>query len=296
MFIVCYYLLYWVLFNIKTEKGPLVLYQDKIVLHKDVVGKTLKEFDTDKMYDLLIIGSSHGYRCFDPRIFEKKGISCYNLGSSSQTPLVSYSILKKFINNTRFIIFEVYPVAFNIKGVESFYTLIATDYTDRQLLTSISLQLFDLRCFNILSLKPVISSYINHLPYNIPITYSGYAETTDSIKKEISYETIILNESIIEQQIRYFKKSISLCRDKKIKMILVYAPVPKDLKIIKEEWFLNRIKEISKEGEIEFLNWGRNHDLNVNNHFFDDDHLNASGVKIFNERLIEEIHKSNPGK
>ena len=43
--------------------------------------------DTTINIDVLVLGSSHAYRGFDPRIFKKAGIKLFNFGSSGQTLL-----------------------------------------------------------------------------------------------------------------------------------------------------------------------------------------------------------------
>ena len=46
----------------------------------------VKDAEKIKNPDILFIGSSHSYRGFDTRVFQKHGIKAFNLGSSSQTP------------------------------------------------------------------------------------------------------------------------------------------------------------------------------------------------------------------
>src|SRR3972149_6768649 len=88
LFLFCYYSLYFFLFRISFQNKLLIEnIQEKVVLEKDVIGKSLAEFDRTQNYDLIFLGSSHCYRCFDPFVFQKFGLTTYNLGSSSQTPI-----------------------------------------------------------------------------------------------------------------------------------------------------------------------------------------------------------------
>lgn len=48
--------------------------------------------------DVLILGSSHVFKTFDPRIFKDAGYQLLNLASPSQTPQNSYFILKDFFD------------------------------------------------------------------------------------------------------------------------------------------------------------------------------------------------------
>ena len=75
--------------------------------------------------DVLILGSSHSYRSFDPRIFAKHGIETFNLGSTAQTPLNSYYLLKRYYDqlSPRLTIIETYFETLDKDGLEAFYDL-----------------------------------------------------------------------------------------------------------------------------------------------------------------------------
>ena len=289
LFTLCYYGIYWLLFTIKINKEPLIKnVQKDIILDKDIFGKVYSEFDRTKKYDILFLGSSHCYRSFDPAIFEQEGYSCYNLGSSSQAPLNSFTILEQTINNCKQVIFEVYPVAGNLTGTEAYYSM-ACSGIPYSLLAPMALELNNLRCYNILSIKQLIDHNNENKEYNIKSHYKGYVETKDSLKQKGNYEEIILKKTILNEQIEYVNKIANVCEKNNVALTLVYAPIPKELKLTNEEYYIQKIEDIASTKNIKFLNLGRNHTLNSKNNFFDDDHLNAGGVKLFNENLIEII-------
>ena len=64
--------------------------------------------------DVLILGSSHAYRGFDVRIFGEAGYKTFNLGSSSQSPIQTYLLLKRYLDllKPKLVIYEVYPTTF----------------------------------------------------------------------------------------------------------------------------------------------------------------------------------------
>lgn len=289
LFCICYYGMYYILFYVNKSDQPIVKYiQEKIVLGKDVFGKTIQEFDRNKKYDLIFIGSSHCYRNFDPKIFQEHNIDSYNLGSSSQAPINSYIILKSLINNTRCVALEVYPVASSLSGEESFMSMNAS-INNYPLLADMGIEMNALRCYNALSVKPFIDKYNIGKPYNINNSYLGYVSTLDSVKKNIDYEKIELDKGKIKIQLAYIKKIIQLCKQKNIPIYIVYAPVPKELIMKGENDFIAEINSLCKEDKIIFFDFGRNHSMNSRNHFFDDDHLNQAGVKLFNTELINKI-------
>ena len=83
--------------------------------------------DTTINIDVLVLGSSHAYRGFDPRIFKKAGIKLFNFGSSGQTPLQSEFLLKRYTEqfNPKLVIIEVYPIALETTGLGPFIDLIS---------------------------------------------------------------------------------------------------------------------------------------------------------------------------
>ena len=71
-----------------------------------------RELQTVSDVDIIFIGSSHCYRGFDPRIFERLGLKTFNMGSTSQTPLNSYYLIRDKLDQLKpkLVIIELYPV------------------------------------------------------------------------------------------------------------------------------------------------------------------------------------------
>ena len=86
--------------------------------------------------DIVFIGSSHTYRGFDPRLFSAIGYSSQNLGSSSQTPINSFAVLQKHLDqlHPKLVIYEIYQTALSIDGMESFYDLLSNTPLDTTML------------------------------------------------------------------------------------------------------------------------------------------------------------------
>jgi hypothetical protein len=94
--------------------------------------KEIKQINKNQNIDILFLGSSHAYRGFDTRIFKKYGYNTFNLGSSSQTPIQTLVLLKRYLDriNPETVIFEVNPTTFSSDGVESSLDIIANDRND----------------------------------------------------------------------------------------------------------------------------------------------------------------------
>ena len=83
-------------------------------------GSRIKDIRNYRNVDVLFLGSSHCYRTFDTRFYRSQGISCFNLGSSNQTPVQTYVLLKAYLDsiNPRFVVFEVHPDIMKNDGIE----------------------------------------------------------------------------------------------------------------------------------------------------------------------------------
>lgn len=290
LFVLSYYAIYFILFNIDTSRGPLIsLVQEKMIISKSNIADVLNEFDTKEKYNFLFFGSSHSNQEFNPEIFEKAGVSAFNLGSRAQSPLISYVLLKEFIQKTHNVILEVFPGTVGVSGEESFFRLVPS-IDDYQILTSMAWELNDLRCYNLLSIKPLIDNYNDNskTKESSKIGYNGYYETSDSAGP-ITYKPWGFKIKELDKQLEYINKMTRLCRKNNVGICLVLNPIPKELTISDEVLFINKIKKISVDLKIRFYNYGRNHSLDSKSHFFDDNHLNKAGIEIYNNLLIQKM-------
>ncbi|HEY1037106.1 MAG TPA: SGNH/GDSL hydrolase family protein [Candidatus Paceibacterota bacterium] len=91
-------------------------------------GKIYGELSSGPCPDILVLGSSHAYRSFDPRVAETNGVRLSNLASPLQTPLNSYFLLDAFLRERsrigacipRAIAIELYEKTLRDEGLESF--------------------------------------------------------------------------------------------------------------------------------------------------------------------------------
>jgi len=92
----------------------------------------MKDAAKTKDIDVLIVGSSHAYRGIDPRIFEKEGITAFNLGSSSQTPINTKALLHQYLDKIepKMVLYEAYAGTLTIDGVESSLDLLSNNKID----------------------------------------------------------------------------------------------------------------------------------------------------------------------
>lgn len=254
----------------------------------------LKDVKKTKNIDILFIGSSHSYRGFDTRIFKQNNYNTFNLGTSSQSPIQSLVLLKRYLDQVKpkAVIFEVTPVTFSSDGTEASLDLIANDRNDifsyqmalevnsprtyNTLLYSIHRDFLHLNDDYIEPLKTKVDTYIS----------GGFVEKKISFYKPVPIEKteIILQNS----QLKAFQDCVNEIRKRNIELILVNAPVTHNLysSYTNPEYFDNTMKKFG-----DFYNFNKIAKLSDTLDFYDSHHLNQNGVEIFNSKLIEILKK-----
>jgi poly-D-alanine transfer protein DltD len=255
----------------------------------------LKEVKQTKNIDILFLGASHTYRGFDPRIFKAKGYNCFNLGSSSQTPLQTEVLLNRYLDqlNPKIIVFDVYPLIFSIDGVEAASDLISNDNNDihtikmafiqnqitvyNTLIYAFSRQLLQVHDTLKENTQKKDDTYISGGFVESKLKYNSIQQTNP---KPSSFE-------FRNDQLSAFNRIIKSIKKKNIKLLLVQAPTSKKVfhKITNMQYCDSLLKSYG-----EYLNYNYLVNLNDSLHFSDPDHLNQNGVEIFNAALISKLN------
>ena len=244
--------------------------------------------------DILILGSSHAYRAFDTRIFQKNGYKAFNLGSSNQTPTQAKVLLQRHLKDLtpETIIYEVYPNIFTIDGVESSVDVIANDKNDVHSL-KMAFETNSIKTYNTLVYGFTRDFLGLNKDFSEPTTKGddtyisgGFVEKAMSFYRPKRLENTML--SMLDVQLESFSEIVSLAERNGIELLLVYAPITKD--------YYNSLTNTTAFDSLMQRN-GSYYNFNVSNslidslHFYDVDHLNQSGVEIFNNELIDILKK-----
>lgn len=249
----------------------------------------LKEVKKIKNIDLLFLGSSHTYRGFDTRVFNEKNITSFNLGSSAQTPMQTSILLKRYLDslNPKTIVYEVYPNSFSSDGVESALDIISNDDNDIYSI-EMALKLGNMKTYNTLyydflrELLNLNSSYVEPLKKRDEKYISGgFVE-----KKVYRYKYETHNKSkwnTNSHQLKEFENIINIIKEKKIELILVFAPISSNYynSFENKKTFDSIMREKGK-----YYNFNKILKLDDSLHFYDSNHLNQNGVNLFNRKLI----------
>lgn len=256
----------------------------------------IKEIPHYQNVDLLILGSSHAYRGFDTRVFDKHGLTAFNLGSSSQSPIQTHVLLKQYLEDLtpKLVVLEVYAGTLGIDGVESSLDLAANNKMDGNYLKT----LLDLK--NIRSINSAIYGSFREL-FNLNADF-----VEDSVQGEDKYvkggyveteyqKNPLRNEKtkpweINPTQIKYLKNNIEFLKEKNIPFVLVQAPITQ--KLYQSKTNNEEIDQLlAKLGP--YKNFQGILELNDTLDFYDSNHLNQQAVEKFNEIFIDYIKNQN---
>jgi len=251
----------------------------------------LEEAKITENIDILFLGSSHAYRGFDNRIFQKHGYSSFNLGTSSQTPLQTHTLLKRYVKKIKpkIIILEVSPMSFEADGVESSIDILSNDLKDLNSITMV-LNQNHIKAYNTL----IYSIYRDLIDINKDFAEppnkggdfyisGGFVEnkcnkvildTTQSIAKTINYS---------KTQLKCFEAIINEVRELNMRLILIQAPITS----LKYATYLDNTsfdEKMMKYGE--YFNFNTLMSLTDSIYFYDSHHLNQLGVDKFNTEVI----------
>lgn len=253
----------------------------------------LKEAKTYGNTDVVFLGSSHTYRGFDPRIFEKHGYRAFNLGSSSQTPIQTLVLINRYIDllDPEVVIYEIYPGSFCGDGVESALDIIANDKNDFESV-KMALKINHIKVVNTLIYGffrdlAGLNDGIKEQESSLDDAYvsGGYVE--NSVKLYRNEKQPIRNLEYKDFQFDSFEKVCKEITKRGIRLILVEAPVGKEFykAYRNKETFDEKMKSTG-----EYYNFNEIMVVDDSLHFYDAHHLNQNGVEFFNEKLIEVIY------
>ena len=260
----------------------------------------LRDAAEHQKLDVLFMGSSHAYRTFDTRIFQRAGLKAFNLGTVAQTPLNSYYLLQEYYIKLRpeILVLECYPLNFQSEdGMESFMDLVVN------MPLSASLWGMAIATHSPQAIHLILSEYFQRLLRPFPLRAQtkypdneyvpgGYVEVNkvwDDPKTPFDKDAV----DVSERQLSFLKKIIYFCKKRHLKLILVLQPMPPGylISLKNYEAALQRIKEVAKAPNVLFKDYN---DLEMDLNDFAGPHtLNARGAEKISRNLLETITTAN---
>lgn len=278
-------------------------------------GFTLQRFRDAENYrdvDILFLGSSHCYRTFDTRIYQEQGLKTFNMGTTGQTPLNTYYLLKHYFPRLKpeLVVFDLNYRVIDRDGLESFYDLSANmDYFPEMMEMAFAIKSFH-------AINGAVSDWLLHLTGSAPhyrqrerkadfYVPGGYVEfRVDSAaivtaanmdsggqnaKKHRRRSVTPANE-----QLEYIAKVIQFVKKNNSRIVLITKPEPEEnLKVIANYDEVSRaIAELAARNQVEYIDFNKLVlPLNAREHFYDKEYLSPAGVQIFNPILIEYLYR-----
>jgi hypothetical protein len=247
-----------------------------------------REWDPAAHHDVLVVGSSHAYRGYDPRIFADRGLSLFNLGSSAQTPLNTLHVLRGYAGQGRagLVLIDVYEGALTNDGLESTSDLVMNIGSDRAA-AGMAWDQADLRAVNMLALRFLRRDAPADV---IDSTYvpGGFSQNTDSLKGAVPYARFDRSK-VRADQLVHLAACLDHCRDRGLPAVLVSHPQPHAADSVGHLVFRALIDSVRAPYGTPYLDLALGHALDDHDHFYDHNHLNQAGVERFNAILISAL-------
>lgn len=289
---VVYLLLFAVLVKVRVGERPILLRTNDYYQTKGGVSSMkFQEWPADSTYDAIVIGSSHAYRGYDPRVFGERGHRMFNLGTSAQTPLSSYAVLKAHVGpgRTPLVIFDVYESAFDHPGVESVSDLTLNMRDDGAAL-GLALAFRDLRGLNMFAYRMldkgsppawVLRDYVGR----------GAAISPDSARAGVKYPRP-RPFHMDARQLEKFLDCLDLCADRGIRVVLSSHYYPQQGERLRHRRFRHELDSVLAHRQRPAPLWvdlAETPGIDDHDHFCDHNHLNAAGARRFSEQLIDSL-------
>ena len=268
-----------------TLKATLVKYSSvPIGLRRDHIALRFEELHESREVDVLFIGSSHSLRTFDPRYFERQGSRAFNLGTSSQSPINTYYLLRRYLSQLkpRLVVFEVYWEALELDGQEGAIAITANRGpgwdTFMMALATRHPRVLNAQWSSLFERLFGTRTSVRLHPAEV-YTSGGYLEAWDvnSIRVPRRARGDVM---IDEKQVKYLSRTLTLLRAHGAKSVLVWAPVTaarRDTATNLPE-VRRRMTQLSADHEVPFVDLSDHVTLDDRMDFRDDDHLNQRGV------------------
>ena len=251
-----------------------------------------QQFDKTKKWDVVVLGSSHAYRGYDPFVFSSYNLKMYNLGTSNQHMMCSYQIIKNHINkdNCKLLILDMFDKVFANNDIESKSDIIQ-NVDDDETAIATALASNDIRAINMITLR-----YFNKTldPLNIDtIGYNnGYLvarKILDPKKKDIT--KLIWKYKADQSQKKYLSLLLEYCQKEEITIVAVSHPVPEIYPMREHNKFLADVNPIFNKYKVPYYDYTNYKGMGKISYYSDPTHLNQIGAIKFNKMLIQDLIK-----
>jgi hypothetical protein len=259
-----------------------------------ITGMMFRDLHKAQKTDLLFVGSSHSYRGFDTRVYDRLGWNSFNMGTSSQTPRHALAMLETWLDSMQpqLLVCEVYPATFSTEMdlLEANLNIVANDkwqpYFKELLLMDTDVRMLNLAAAALIRKLMDWEPDIPRVPEQGTDHYilKGYVEST---RKGLTLaEHNRMAWDIDPKQLKALQAIIHLAKEKGIKVLLLQLPVTGSLYASYE----NPVRFDSLMHSLaDYHNLNGQIELVDSIHFYDSNHLNPAGAVMVNAAVAEII-------
>ncbi|MDQ7063818.1 MAG: hypothetical protein Q9P90_06185 [candidate division KSB1 bacterium] len=299
--VVLYGLVGWMFFHIRVGDQSVLDLATRNPVETGGFGFTLpriREAETWGEVDILFLGSSHTYRSFDPRIFAEYGYRSFNLGTTGQTPINSYYVLKRYFPKLRprLVILDIYRNLYDRDGLESFYDLSKNAPFSWEMV-AMALALRTPHALNA-ALDNFFLTQTGRLeraqqqPFEDEVYVpGGYVETHKVYTKSPNPKPRRIE--LQEFQLDYLRRIIDYVYARGSRIVLVSQPEPLEIlrAVVNYDEIAATFAALAEEKGVRYFDFNFKLPVQTHVHFSDADHLNPAGVRLYNTALIDTLQK-----
>lgn len=270
-------------------------------------------YQREEPIDVLILGSSHAFRSYDPAVMEPlmgDDIRIFNFGSAAQSPATSYYILKEVADNhpVRLLIFDLYYMVFTsdeqlksglinlkyMRGGEAKLDFFLDAFSWQEKAATLLLPSYVYRQY----CKPAIKQLLGlqYLPRKRgEYQGSGFVSFPDTVSLEALHSGNQFDhftthlEDLTANNEAYLERIAEACRSRNIKLVFTVAPMPEISvrKIKNYREISDHFRRLADKWQVPYLDFNidRLPQISDETHFYDDDHLNTSGARIYSAEI-----------
>jgi len=236
-------------------------------------------------YDAIVLGSSHAYRGYDPRIFEQSGMNLFNAGTSSQNAKGSLVLYNEYLRDRSDVfILDIYDPVFELEGTESNMRLIQNVPTNSAAFALVK-QEVKVYTLNAFAVRMASVNVKDEAP-NTDYIKNGFCE-----KKGILYAVEPLNDSVFdanEEMFVAFEKMVKQMQADGKRIVLCSHPLPVSSGLHNyHDKFLARFTPLIERLGVPYIDLTFYTEGFGVNEFADLSHLNQQGVVLYNQLLFQ---------
>jgi hypothetical protein len=286
-----YVLVFFALVHVRFEDKPLVYRTNDYYQSKGGVSYTkFQDWAKEDTCDVIVIGSSHAYRGYDPRVFERRGYRMFNMGSSAQSPLSTFAVVEGYLTKERapLLIIDAYENAFDHPGVESVSDLTRNMDSDRSALL-LAASFRDLRGLNMFTLRMLDKGSPPSWAHKEYIG-NGAAISPDSALTTVKYPKP-RGFQMNHRQLDRFLDCLDLCRERGIRVVLASHFYPQQGELARHAAFKTMMDSVllQRGHDLDWFDLAETPGIDDHDHFCDHNHLNEAGARLFGEMLVDSL-------